>query len=96
LMVSPGRPGRRLEFPIDDSGVRFDLAEGDFALSIGRGEDLIPGQAEPSTSDKDAPGVRSKSRSAAKPSKASSAKKAKPRKRDQGSGISPDYKDNPY
>ena len=96
LLVSQGRPGRRLEFPIGESGVRFDLAEDDPQRSIGREEDSGTGRAEASSSGEAPLGARSKRRPAGEPSKPSPAKKAEPKKPNQGGGISPDYKDNPY
>jgi len=96
LLVSEGRPGRRLELPISDDGVRIDLAEDDSTRSIPQEEGGLPGGSQASTSDEVGQPVTPKERQLAEPVRPSPAKKAEPEKGNQGSGISRDYKDNPY
>ena len=96
LLVSEGRPGRRLEFPIGESGVRFDLGEDDSQRSIAKEEDPVAAQPGGAAGGEAAPSIPAKRRQAEGPSKPLPAKKKETKKRDEGTGISPDYKDNPY
>jgi|GEM_PF-1820389 len=90
LLVSPGRPGRRLELPIDKNRVRFDLSEDPAALA--EPENTVSGPSQSEEQSETVPAADS----AEIDEKKASADENPPKEPKKGSSISSDYKDNPY
>jgi serine/threonine protein kinase len=91
LLVSPGRPGRRLELPITESRVRFDLSEESAASSEPEKTSVhVAPQGEVQSE------VSPAHESDAADEKKSLAGENAPKNPKKEPSISSDYKDNPY